>query len=77
MKYTVEDIVRRIEENKTVRYSFINNNQGGKIQEGIFNIIFFDACIRNEFEKSDLCVAYVDNGTIHYPTPISDIVKLY
>lgn len=77
MHYNVEEIMKIIEEKGEATYSFINHAQDDKKQKSIFNVIFFDANIKNEFGKSELCVSYVDGDAIHYPTPISDIIEIF
>lgn len=74
--YTVEEIMNYIEKYEEVRFEYYNIATKEK-KRGRFNMIYFDANIKNEFGTSELCVSYTDGYTIYYPTPISQIIEIY
>lgn len=74
--YTTEEIMDALETYGEITCSYIDSSQNNKIKNSTFNAIYFDEHIKAEFGKSDLCLTYVDSDTIHYPTPISDIIEI-
>lgn len=74
--YMVKEIMDYIEKYGEVSFEHYNKRtKENKV--GMFNMIYFDAKIKDEFGTSQLCVSYTDGNTIYYPTPISQITKIY
>ena len=74
--YTVKEIMDYIEKYEEVSFEYYNKRTK-ESRVGTFNMIYFDAKIKDEFGTSQLCVSYTDGYTIYYPTPISQITKIY
>lgn len=74
--YTIAQIMDALEVYGEITCSYIDHNQNNEIKNSTFNAIYFDEHIKAEFNKSELCLTYVDSDTLHYPTPISDIIEI-
>lgn len=70
-------VMNTLEEQKEITRAYIDRKDGNKIKTGMFNAIYFDGNIKEKFNKLELCLAYIDNGTITNLTPISDILEIY
>lgn len=76
-KYTIEEIIKQLQEQKDIRCLYYDYDTKKK-KTSVFNIIYYNWEIDNEFEIAEPCMAYTKIDNINYNiVPISQIIKIY